>query len=264
MAIITLTSNWGLKDHYLASVKGAILSRLPQAAIVDITHEIESFSIDKAGFILRNAYPYFPPGSIHLIGLNSIESDAHPHVVVKADGHYFISADNGIFTVLFDTPPEDYIYLEIPQESQYFTFPERDRFVKAACHLAEGKSMDELGTRPQANQSFIYTISKATLTENGLRGSIVYIDHYGNVYINISEKQFRETFGYNKFILKMPRERHNIYQLAKAYDDVRHGEVCALFASNGMLQVAVNEGNAEELLGLKLYSSVDVVFATDF
>ena len=102
MAIITLTSDWGTKDYYVAAVKGTILSQLPAATIVDVTHEIEPFNVSQAGFTLKNCYRSFPPGTIHIIGVDTIESMECPHVVVKAEGQYFISTDNGIFSHILD------------------------------------------------------------------------------------------------------------------------------------------------------------------
>ena len=95
MAIITLTSDWGTSDYYAAAVKGVILSRMPNATIVDITHQIDPFNIAQAGFTLHNCFRNFPEGTIHIIAVETIESDINPHVVVKAHGHYFISTDNG-------------------------------------------------------------------------------------------------------------------------------------------------------------------------
>ena len=106
MAIITLTSDWGLKDHYAGAVKGAILSKMPGARIVDISHQIPSFEIEQAAFVLKNAYSNFPKGSVHILGINTEESDKYAHTVVEVDGHFFIGTDNGIFSLLFDKKPD--------------------------------------------------------------------------------------------------------------------------------------------------------------
>lgn len=100
MAIITLTSDWGLSDYYVGAVKGVIYSYCPQAVIVDITHNITPFDLKNAGFIVKNCYKNFPEGTIHILGIDTEESDEFSHIVVKADGHYFIGCDNGIFLSL--------------------------------------------------------------------------------------------------------------------------------------------------------------------
>jgi len=137
MAIITLTSDWGLSDHYVSAVKGAIISRMPDATIIDITHSISKFSLGETAFIVKNAYTNFPKGSIHIIGVNSESSIEMPHVVMLYDGHYFIGSDNGLLALLCDKAPEQIIEITVMQDSDYFTFPSRDIFAKVACMIAE-------------------------------------------------------------------------------------------------------------------------------
>ena len=122
MPIITLTSDWGLKDHYVAAVKGTILSNMPEAIVVDISHDIPPFEIEQAAFVLRNAYPNFPKGSIHILGINTEESDKFGHTVIEHEGHFFIGTDNGIFSLLFELKPDKIVELTINQDSDYFTF----------------------------------------------------------------------------------------------------------------------------------------------
>ena len=122
MAIITLTSDWGTKDYYAAAVKGTILSMLPSATIVDVTHEIEPFNVSQAGFTLKNCYRCFPPGTIHIIAVDTIESMECPHVVVKAEGQYFISTDNGIFSHILDGKYDEAVCIDVMQDSDFFTF----------------------------------------------------------------------------------------------------------------------------------------------
>ena len=147
MPIITLTSDWGLKDHYAAVVKGTILSQLPEANIIDISHEIVKFNIFQASFILKSSFSFFPKGTIHIIAINTIASINEPHTVVLYQGHYFIGADNGIFSLLFEDKPDLIIELSLIQDSDYFIFSERDIFVKAAVMIANGSKIEELGIK---------------------------------------------------------------------------------------------------------------------
>ena len=128
MAIITLTTDLGLVDNYVASVKGAILKEIPETTIVDITHEIPSFDLQKSAFVLRNCYEDFPEGTIHIVGVNS-ESDVDtPHIAIYASGHYFIGADNGVFSLNFDNPPDKIVELTLSQDTDRITFPTKSRF----------------------------------------------------------------------------------------------------------------------------------------
>ncbi len=251
MPIITLLSDWGLTDHYVASVKGAILSRIPDAVIVDISHNIRLFDIKHASFVMRNAWRSFPPGTIHIIGVDSIESDKHPHVIVKSEGHYFIGADTGLISIILDEKPEKIISISVNQDSGYFTFPSRDRFVKVAALLASGTDMGELGEPLESLN--IKTLLQPHFDGKTISGKVMHIDHYENVYVNITDRFVRECFGKNSYRVTCKRD---VFPLVKAYGDVREGYHCALFASNGFLQLAVNRGKVASLQGISIDNEV--------
>lgn len=256
MPVITLTSDWGTTDHFGAAVKGAILRRLPGAVIVDVTHEIRHFDIRQASFVVREAYKQFPEGSIHIVAIDSIESLKQPHVVIKAAGHFFIGADNGIFSLILDQEPEQVVVLDVPQDTGYFTFPERDRFAKVACHLAEGKPIDELGeTVPKLN---VKLHLKAIIEKDVIKGRVMYVDAYENVYVNIREEEFREVVGNKSFTINFKRSDYLIDKIVQAYADVNDIEMCALFSTSGFLQIAINKGKASSLLGLHIDTPVNV------
>eukprot|EP01136_Pigoraptor_vietnamica_P019688 Opistho-1_new@67606 len=145
MAIITLTTDLGSKDFYQAALKGSILSILPTANIVDITHEVPSFNISYAAFVLKNAYPYFPKNTVHLIGIDSVFNENTKYIALRYNDHYFVGADNGIFSLLFDGKPDELVELNIMQDLKYLHFPLVDIFVKAAIHLAKGGKLKDIG-----------------------------------------------------------------------------------------------------------------------
>jgi len=259
MPIITLLSDWGLTDHYAASVKGAILSRIPDAVIVDISHNIRLFDIKHASFVMRNAWHSFPEGTIHIIGVDSIESDKHPHVIVKSEGHYFIGADTGLISLILNDEPEKIISINVNQDSGYFTFPTRDRFVKVAAMLAKGTKMEELGElRAALNPK---ALLQPDFDGKTIYGKVMHIDHYENVFINITDLFVRDCLGKNTFRIVFKKDE---IPLVKAYEDVREGNTCALFASNGYLQIAVNRGRAASLLGMAMDNDVLIVKGDEF
>ena len=145
MAIITLTSDWGLSGYYVPSVKGAIYSALPNANIVDISHEIEPFDIRSAAFIIKNCYNNFPKGTIHIIAVDTEESSTNPHIVVKYDDHYFIGTDNSIFSLIIGQNDYEAVTIEVVQDTDFFTFSTRDRFVKVAVMIHNGVSLSDIG-----------------------------------------------------------------------------------------------------------------------
>jgi len=254
MPIITLLSDWGLTVHYVASVKGAILSRVPEAVIVDISHNIRLFDIKHASFVMRNAWHNFPEGTIHIIGVDSIESDKHPHIIVKSEGHYFIGADTGLISIILNEKPEKIIAISVTQDSGYFTFPARDRFVKVATLLAKGTNMDELG-EPLLSLN-TKTLLQPDFDGKTIYGKVMHIDNYENIFVNITDRYIRECLGKSPFQVICKKD---IIPIVKAYGDVREGFTCALFASNSYLQIAVNRGRAASLLGMSIDNDVLVV-----
>lgn len=258
MVIISLTSDWGLKDHYLAAVKGSIYSHIPDARIVDISHNIPSFDLNQTSFVIRNSYKYFPKGSIHIIGVKSDASISTPHTAVLYDGYYFIGADNGIFSLIFDHEPEKIVEIDIMQDSDYFTFSTRDVFVIAAAHLAKGKPIEELGIVKESldqKMSFLPVIDK-----NAIKGKIIYVDNYENAITNITESLFQEHVGKKKFSIGFRTPGYSIKKISKSYDDVPEGEMLAIFSSGSHLEIAINLGKASSLLGLRLGDDVRVEF----
>ncbi|HSG68472.1 MAG TPA: SAM-dependent chlorinase/fluorinase [Bacteroidales bacterium] len=256
MPIITLTSDWGTKDHYLASVKGTILRQIPDALIIDISHQIPPHDLTQAAFIIRNSYRDFPQGTIHIIGISTEESDINPHTAILADGHYFIGADNGIFTMILDQAPEKIIEITVMQDSAFFTFSTRDRFVKAAAMLASGEDISKLGIqRESLNQKFLF----APVVENDvIKGLVIYVDNYENVITNITREKFKEVGRNRKFKISFRGEE--IHTIHESYSDVPVGEILALFGHNDHLEIAMNNGTASSLLGLHPDDPVRIEF----
>ncbi|MBL4593417.1 MAG: SAM-dependent chlorinase/fluorinase [Flavobacteriales bacterium] len=258
MAIITLTTDLGLVDNYVASVKGAILKEIPETTIVDITHEVPSFDLQKSAFVLRNCYQDFPEGTIHIVGVNS-ESDVNtPHIAILANGHYFIGADNGVFSLIFDNPPEKIVELTISQDTDRITFPTKDVFVKAACHIARGGTLEVIGSAKEALE--VRTMFRAVSENNVIRGIATYIDHYGNVITNISVSLFKD-FGNNRpFKILFRSAEYEIDVISPAYSSVIDGERVALFSSTGYIEIAINKANASKLFGINQGDIIRIEF----
>jgi S-adenosylmethionine hydrolase len=249
MAIITLTSDWGSKDHYAGSVKGAILRMLPEVHIVDISHEIPAHDVNKAAFMVRNFYRDFPEETIHIIDINSDASLQTPHMLVVHHNQYFIATDNGIFSLIFDSKPSRIIEIDIIQDSSYFTFPARDVFAKVACHIASGKPIDEIG--PERGSIMVKLPFQPVVQGDMIKGHINYIDNYGNAFTNISETLFRNVVKNNGFRISFRSSGYQIEKISTSYKDVKESEMLALFSTTGYLELAIRNGKASTLLGLK-------------
>ncbi len=258
MAIITITSDWGTRDHYVAVLHGKIYSMINDARIVDISHSIKPFNNYETAFILRNAYKSFPKGTIHIIGVNTIEHKNAPHAVMVYDGHFFICADNGIFSLICDGREAELYTVTVHSDDNYYIFPSRDVFVKVAAHIAEGKPLHALGTKyTNMNKMEMF---KPVIHENIMKGVVVYVDNYGNAISNISEAQFYSFVKNKKYRVIFRSADYFIEHLSESYDDegIAEGDMLALISTTGFLEFSVRRGNASELLGLKVDSPVMV------
>ena len=255
MAIITLLSDWGDTDYYAAAVKGRILQDLPDAVIVDITHKIPHFDTREAAYVLRHAYHHFPKGTIHIIGVNTEESLEEPHLVVFYDGHYFIGADNGIFSLIFEKgkKPEKVYSIEIPQDSEKYTFSCLHRFAKTAVLLAQGESLDTLGTvYPSLQQKLDY---EPSFNHLGIRGMIIHIDSYHNAVTNISRELFERIIGKKSFTLYF--KGYDCNKIGESYADAGgEANLVCLFGSNDLLEIALKNAEAASLMGLQVNDPV--------
>ena len=260
MAIITLTTDLGTNDSYLASVKGSIYNQINDARIVDITNDITAFNIPQAAFVLRNCYKDFPLGSIHIVSVDDELNIENEHLAVKANGHYFIGSDNGFFSLLLtEMKAEKIIQLNIAQESNCLTFATKNVFAPAACHLARGGTMEMIGTLID-NYCVHRTDLKAVKEKNLIKGVIIYNDNYGNAITNIDKTMFLDIQRGREFIIYYGREDEKITTISKKYNDVPSGDKLAIFGENEQLQIAMNKGTANTLLGLKLHEIIRIEF----
>ena len=259
MSIVTLTTDWGNGNHYAGSVKGTLHKLIPGVHIVDISHAIPAFDIMQASFVLKNAYPYFPDGTIHIVGVNSEAGIDTPHIVVKHCGQYFIGADNGIFSLVFDHEPEGAFEIDIHQDSDYFTFSGRDVFPKVAAMLSEGKQPEEIG-RPHKTLNHKIAF-RPVIHPDKIVGKVIFIDSYDNVFVNIDKTLFRQHGKNRPFTINFRSVGNQITELKEAYSDVVPGERLALFGSSSYLEIAINQGKASSLLGLSINDTVSIDFS---
>jgi S-adenosylmethionine hydrolase len=257
MAIITLTTDLGSKDFYQAALKGSILSIMPNVNIVDITHEVPSFNISYAAFVLKNVYNYFPSGTVHLIGIDSVFSEQSKYVALKHHDHYFVGADNGIFSLLFDEAPAEIVELNIMQDLKYLHFPLVDIFVKAAIHLAKGGKLRDIGLPTDSVEERM--LLHPVIERDIIRGSVIYIDTFCNVITNITKDLFTRIQRNRDFTLYF-RKSETISQLSWHYNEVPEGEKLCLFGISNHLEIAINKGKASGLLGLHLNDIIRVEF----
>jgi len=257
MAIITLTTDLGYKDFYQAALKGSILKLMPDVNLIDITHSISAFNIPQAAFVLKNAYPYFPAATVHLIGIDSVFNENTRYLALKYKGHYFVGSDNGIFSLLLEEEPEEVVELNIMQDLKFLHFPLTDIFAKAAAHLAKGGKLAEIGISVTELEEKVHL--QPVIERDVIRGSVIYVDSFQNVITNITKDLFSNIQRNREFTLYF-RKNESISQLSWHYNEVPEGEKLCLFGISNHLEIAINKGNASGLLGLHLGDIVRVEF----
>jgi S-adenosylmethionine hydrolase len=257
MAIITLTTDLGDKDIYQAALKGSILKLLPTVNIVDITNSVAAYNIQQAAFILKNSFYYFPEATVHLIGIDTVFNNDTRYLAVKYKEHYFVGADNGIFSLMFDQDPDEIYEITIMQDLKFLHFPLADIFVKAACHLAKGGKLKEIGI--PVNDIEKKMNLQPVIEKNLIKGVVIYIDSFQNVITNITKEFFNTVQQGRRFMLSFKRNE-TISHLSWHYNEVPEGEKLCLFGISDHLEIAINKGNASGLLGLNLGDSVIIDF----
>ncbi len=274
MPIITLTSDFGIKDYSVAAVKGGLLSQINTLTIIDISHSITPYNISEAAFVLKAAYPNFPKDSIHIIGIDAAHSPEHNHIIAKLNGHYFIGADNGIFSLLTEEEQfEKLIRIEHPK-SKSTSFPTLDVFVDVAVQIAIKENLEHLGSPTTSINKWVKN-KPDIAREDEIIGHIRYIDSYGNIITDIS-KEFFDEFGKNR-TFEISASNAKITTIHPNYDSIinfelssekrkKAGSEVALFNSLGFLEIALYKsnpkqgGSAASLLGLCVGGSIRIVF----
>lgn len=246
----------GMAGYYVASVKAAILKGLPHASIVDITHSIRPFHVSSAAFVIRNVYKQFPENSIHIVAVDALNSPNSRVIAIKTEGHYFIGPDNGLFSLVFSTPPAEVVEIALPANPTSLAFTAKDVMAKAAVHIAKGGSMAEIGK--ELKNYMQLTAWQPIYNEGSIRTSVVYVDEYGNCIFNLEKALFEQIGKGRKF--SMDVKRNPIESISNTYNDVGGGNLVALFTGSGLLEIAINCGNISELLGLKEGDSVLIAF----
>ncbi len=252
MPIITLISDTGNSGYYSAAIKAAILKELPSVTIIDITHNIKPFHILEAAFVLRTVYHNFPTGTIHLTAVDAQIEGPRRFVALHAGGHYFVGADNGLFSIALAGKDVEAFEIIIPAGIDYEKFPAAGILAKTACAIAIGTHLDQIGKGITA-QHYLEAMHP-TYDSHSITTRIVYTDEYGNCFCNLDLTLFTKTVGIRPFYIDI--KGYTVEGISNNYDAVKHGEIVALFSTSGLLELAISYGNLSQLLGLKDGDSV--------
>ena len=257
--IVTLTTDFGLKDSYAAEMKAAILSICPNAVIVDITHEIEKFNIRMGAYMLASAVPYFPKSSVHVGVVDpSVGTRRRPLVIQTRQG-FFVGPDNGLLVLAAEKQGMMHVHelansrLMSPRVSN--TFHGRDIFAPAAAHLLNGVKPAEFG--PEIREPAKPEFAKVTRRNDMLVGEVLHVDGFGNIITNITEKEIAQSHVKDTVSVELAGLKLKL-NFCKAYGDNRRREALALIGSHGFLEIALNQGSAAEKFKTKPGDSVTI------
>ncbi len=275
MAIITLTTDFGLKDHFVGALKGAIYKELTNAKIVDISHNVSPFNIQECAYILKNSYQSFPEGTIHIVGVDSEATPETKHIVVLIDGHYFITANNGVIgLIISEIKPQKVFEINLPNSTNG-PFPVMEVFVKVACHIVRGGTLEVIGKAFDKLKELRDFAPRIADDGKKIIGRVIYIDNYGNVVTNIQKSLFEAYRKGRSFELhartSLITKILNNYSDIVNYDKERHsgksaGDLLALFNSSGYIELAIYKSNlktvggASTLLGLDYRDTITINF----
>ena len=273
MGIITLITDMGLRDHYVSSLKGAIYSRLSDAKIVDISHQVSPFNISQAAYFLKNVLRDFPKGTVHVIGV-----DAEPNVnftqpseselpmVMKFKDQFFVGVNNGLFSLILDNDKHQELWQldDVLSQPELMNFPTKNILIPAACKIASGEDCKTFCSKASSIKRAIPL--SPVLEGHTLKGAVTHIDHYGNLITNIDKDDFFRLGRNIPFIIYFRQKEYFIDKISIGYNDVPPGEKVAIFNDAGNLEIAINKvtpengGGASDLFGLRLKDIIRIEF----
>lgn len=255
MRIVTLISDWYQNDNYVGMLKGLILSACPGYSLVDVSHNVPQYSIDKAAYQLKYSYSFFPRETIHLVMVNS-EPVAKPQFLVfEKNEHTFIVPDNGIVSLLFEDPPATVFAVK---------YEVTDSFSSLRCvvgilsDISQNIPFEKFAEATSAYET--KTLLMPTWEDNLIVGNIIYIDSYYNAISNISRELFDRIGKGRPYELILQSNHNRVTELSVNYNRVSPGELLALFNSAQLLEFAIRNGFAAQLLNLSIGSEVKVKF----
>jgi S-adenosylmethionine hydrolase len=255
MPIVTLLTDSGEVDFYVAAIKAKILAVNPGVRIEDISHKINACDIAHGAFVLRSVFKDFPKGTVHLVGVDATGNRGDGYIALQLEDHFFVASDNGLLGLLSDKAHQKLVELNTvnPMET---TFPEKDILAPAAAKLASGVALTDLG-KPMA------TFKKRTdrhvrATKKNILGHVIRVDHYGNLITNIPRDTFEILSKDKSYNIHVGGER--ISKIQTNYHQAEQGDCFLFFNSLGVLEIGIYKGNANELLGLSYDSPVNIIF----
>jgi S-adenosylmethionine hydrolase len=261
--LITFTTDFGLNDHYVGSMKGVILSINPQAQMVEICNAVQSFDVLDGALTIVQAYRYFPADTVHLVVVDPGVGTARRPLLVTTERHIFLAPDNGVLSFVFER--EERLSVRHVTSEHYFlqpvsaTFHGRDVFAAVAGYLSKGVEVAKFGEEITDFTRFAAPKPKA-VNEKLLKGVVLKVDKFGNLITNITPHDLPQLFQEDPPPFKVLIGKSEIAKMKIAYAQGTPGEVFAILNSMGFLEIAANRGSAAHIVGAGKGSDVGVLF----
>lgn len=251
MAIITLTSDMGQQDYLVGAIKGQLYSLIDNPTIVDISHQLSAFNYPQAVYICNSSFPFFPKGSFHIVLVNLFDEIPKQMLLAYHQGQYIACADNGLLSMIVEGKPEKVVGLSLSTQKNITALSCTHVLANAVAEIISGKAIEDIGN---AHVEIVEKIKlKYVTTPTTMEGQIIFIDNFENVIVNITKEDFEKERKGRPFKIVFTRNEV-IDTISETYSSVSKGEKVAFFNSSGYLEIAINNGNAAGLFGLKGYS----------
>ena len=260
--IITLTTDFGLNDHFVGTTKGVILGIEPEAEIVDICHSVQAFDVLDGALTISQAYSYFPSGTVHMVIVDPGVGTTRRPLLVTSERYHFVAPDNGVLSLIYQR--EQRLSARHVTAEHYFlqpvsnTFHARDVFSPVAAYLAKGVDPAKFGEEVSDFVRFSAPKPKP-VSENTLRGVVLKVDRFGNLITNITPQDAPMLFAQEAPAFKIVVGKREIGEIKDAYARGAPGEVFGILGSMGYLEIAANRGAAAQILGVGKGSDVSIV-----
>jgi hypothetical protein len=255
MAIVTLLTDSGETDHYVAAIKAKIMGINPGLTTIDISHKVAPCDIAHGAFILKSVFREFPKGTVHLVAVDTTGNKDDQYIAIQLEDHFFVGTDNGLLSLISDKNHQQSVTLNSITPIQS-VFPEKDILAPAAARLASGVAITTLGKPVLDFKKLLNRQVKAT--RRIIAGNVIRVDNYGNLITNIPKQDFDILSNGRTYVIQFGGEKFK--RIHTNYNQVDQGECFLIFNSLDFLEIGIYKGNASELFGLQYDSPISITF----
>jgi len=249
LSVLTFLSDFGADSHYMASFRGAMHQTRIAMPFIEITSRIEPFDIVEAAYLSSMVFQDFGEGSVHILATNVVATSFEGHLAAFYKGHYFVAPDNGVLSLIFGEDFNDYYLIPTNSYEQKI----QNVYLPFIAQLEEGKALDEIASKTDK----VHTKTRIHPFNDGaeLRGTILFVDHFGNAYTNISQPEFDAFVSNARYSITLGRHSQ-VSEVSNNFADVQEGDPICYFSDHGYLVVAIKKSSAQKLLNLRKYKPI--------